>query len=320
MKKPSYLLLYETGELAVRVKEAKQLLRDCQLCPHRCGVDRLQGELGVCYTGAKAVVNDTMPHFGEEAPLVGSGGSGAIFFSHCVLSCIFCQTYEISQKGEGVPVDSQRLAELMLMLQDDGCHNINLITPSHLVPQILEALYLATGRGLNLPLVYNTGSYDSLESLKLLEGVVDIYLPDFKFWRSETGAKLCGAADYPEIARAAIGEMHRQVGDLTLNSDQMAATGILMRHLVLPGYLSETRQIIQFLAEEISTGTYLNLMGHYRPYWQAKSHPPLHRPLYASEYNTALQWAKEAGLTRLDRTHQHLYEHLFAPEVEKVRG
>lgn len=317
MRKPSYLELYETGELARRVEEAKQLLLDCKLCPHMCGVDRLQDEVGVCRTGAMAVVNDTMPHFGEEAPLVGSRGSGAIFFSHCVLACIFCQTYDISQKGEGTPVNSRRLAELMLMLQEDGCHNLNLITVSHVVPQILEALYLAADQGLTLPLVYNTGSYDSVETLKLLEGVVDIYLPDFKFWRPETAASLCGVADYPEIAKAAIREMHRQVGDLVLDDDQLAVRGILTRHLVLPGRLPETREILRFLAAELSPNAYINLMGHYRPCWQARSHPPLDRPLFSWEYDTARRWALEAGLTRLDQTHQHLYEHLFTVEHEQ---
>jgi putative pyruvate formate lyase activating enzyme len=320
MKKPSYLELYQTGELADRVEQARDFLLHCLLCPHRCGVDRLHGELGVCGTGARAVVNDTMPHFGEEAPLVGSRGSGAIFFSHCVLACTFCQTYEISQHGEGTPVSSQRLAELMLLLQEDGCHNLNLITPTHVIPQILQAVYLAADQGFTLPLVYNTGGYDSLEGLRLLEGVIDIYLPDFKYWQPETAKNLCGAADYPEIAKGAIKEMHRQVGDLLLDDDQLAVRGVLARHLVLPGYLAETREIIRFLAEEISPHTYLNLMGHFRPCWLAKSYPPLNRTLYGSEYRTARRWAIEAGLTRLDQTHQHLYQHLFASEPEEGRG
>jgi putative pyruvate formate lyase activating enzyme len=318
MKKPSYLELYKTGELAKRVEEAKQRLLYCQLCPHACGVDRSRDELGVCHTGALAVVNDTMPHFGEEAPLVGSRGSGAIFFSHCVLTCAFCQTYEISQKGEGTPVSSRRLAELMLMLQEDGCHNLNLITVSHVVPQILEALYLAAGQGLSLPLVYNTGSYDSVETLRLLQGVIDIYMPDFKFWRPERAELLCGVADYPEVAKAAIREMHRQVGDLVLDSDQLAVRGILARHLILPEQLSETREILQFFAAEISQSTYINLMGHYRPCGQARSHPPLDRSLYASEYETARRWARESGLTRLDQTHEHLCRRLFTVEDGKT--
>lgn len=312
MMSPSYLHLYKTGELARRVEIAREMLAACTLCPHRCGVNRLQDERGLCRTGARAVVNDTMPHFGEENPLVGTGGSGAIFFSHCTLGCVFCQTWEISHKGEGEEIDNHRLAELMFMLQEDGCHNINLVTPSHVIPQILDAVRLAAAAGLNLPLVYNSSGYDSPSGLRLLEDVVDIYLPDFKFWKSDTASQLAGAADYPEAARTALKEMYRQVGDLRIDAAGLAMRGLLVRHLILPGHLDETREIISFMAQEISPGTYLNLMGHYRPCGEAAAHPPLHRSLSATEYETARGWAQESGISRLDETHTHLLRHMLS--------
>ncbi|MBW1982041.1 MAG: radical SAM protein [Deltaproteobacteria bacterium] len=314
MQLPSYLQLFQSGELARRVEQAMRRLRQCDLCPHSCGVNRLEGEVGFCATGAHPVVNDTMPHFGEESVLVGSGGSGAIFFSHCTMACIFCQTHDISQRGQGTEIDSSRLAELMLLLQSDGCHNINLITPTHVVPQILAAVQLAAAEGLHLPLVYNTSSYETLTTLELLADVVDIYLADFKFWHKSTARELCGVEDYPTVAREALKKMQQQVGNLHLDDKGLATSGLLVRHLVLPGYLRDTARVLDFIAREISVHTYVNLMGHYRPCGQAQHHPVLNRTLRASEYHAARQKALEVGLHRLDQTHVHLYEHFFSPD------
>jgi putative pyruvate formate lyase activating enzyme len=247
------------------------------------------------------VVSSYAPHFGEEDPLVGSQGSGTIFFTHCNLYCIFCQNYEISHGGEGEEVSIEDLAAMMLNLQQRGCHNINLVTPSHQVYQILAALPAAIAGGLNVPLVYNTGGYDALETLRLLDGVVDIYMPDFKFWDPQVAKDFCQAEDYPEIARQAVKEMHRQVGDLVTDEAGVARRGLLVRHLVLPDRLAGTKEIMDFLAREISSRTYVNVMGQYRPCGRAVEHPSLRKFLTALEHEQAQQQAREAGLTRLDR-------------------
>lgn len=239
------------------------------------------------------------PHFGEEEVLVGQGGSGTIFFSHCNLGCVFCQNWEISHLGEGREVTPQELAAMMVTLQEQGCHNINLVTPSHVVAQILEALVLAVEKGLALPLVYNSSGYDEVETLQLLDGVVDIYMPDFKFWSEASAKRFARAADYPEKARAAIGEMHRQVGDLLTGPENIARRGLLVRHLVMPGGLDETREILAFLAREISPSTCVNVMEQYHPCAQAHRYPPIHRPLEREEYLAALALAGAAGLHRL---------------------
>ena len=261
---PGYLDLHSRGELAIRAQAAAELLADCRLCPRQCGVNRLADEEGVCRTGSMAKVASYAPHFGEESPLVGTGGSGTIFLSNCNLLCVFCQNYEISHLGEGVVVTPEQLAAMMMDLQRRGCHNINFVTPSHVVPQILAALVVAADAGLTLPLVYNSSGYDSVGTLNLLDRVVDIYMPDFKFWDSTTATRFAKAKDYPARARAAIKEMYRQVGDLVIDDKGVAIRGLLVRHLVMPGGLAETGRILHFLAEEISADTYVNVMERLR--------------------------------------------------------
>lgn len=298
---PSYLALRRTGELAARAARAHARLADCDLCARFCHVDRLKGIAGaVCRTGERARVHSHGPHFGEEDPLRGTRGSGTIFFSWCSLRCDFCQNWTISQKGEGDEVEPEVLAAQMLELQAQGCHNINLVTPSHVVAQILAALEIAAGRGLALPLVYNTGGYDSLPALELLDGVVDIYMPDMKYGDSGTARRYSHAKDYREVNQAAVREMHRQVGDLVLDEHGIAVRGLLVRHLVLPGGLAGTAGVLEFLGREISRETYLNLMDQYRPCYRAEEIEPLSRRISPAEWNQALALADAYGLTRLD--------------------
>jgi len=263
-------------------------------------VDRLSDERGVCRTGIRAIVSSYAPHFGEESPLVGSSGSGTIFFTHCNLLCLFCQNYEISHLGQGIETEAGQLASMMVSLQRQGCHNINFVTPSHVVPQILEALPKAIEKGLTAPLVYNSSGYDSPETLKLLKGVVDIYMPDFKFWQRDTATRYAKAPDYPDVARKAIKEMHRQVGDLVMDEAGVAVRGLLVRHLVMPGTIEETREIMKFLAREVSVDTYVNVMDQYRPCYKAYKTPPIDRGLTNEEYQEAVRAAEDAGLHRLD--------------------
>jgi len=295
-----YLRLHKQGKLAERIEAAKQLLSPCRVCPRQCRVDRVSDEKGICRTGARAVVSSYAPHFGEESPLVGTGGSGTIFLTNCNLLCVFCQNYEISHIGQGVETDEGQLSSMMVSLQRQGCHNINFVTPSHVVPQILAALPKAIEKGLTLPLVYNSSGYDALETLRLLEGVVDIYMPDFKFWTRESGKLYAKAPDYVEVARKAIVEMHRQVGDLDMDGEGVAVRGLLVRHLVMPGGLDETREILHFLAREVSVDTYVNVMDQYRPCGRANQFPPIDRRLNNDEYQEALGMARDAGLQRLD--------------------
>lgn len=297
---PAYLETQRRGLLQEKIQAASDILSQCHLCPHNCLVDRHHGERGLCRTGDQAIVSSYGPHFGEEDPLVGQHGSGTIFFTHCNLYCIFCQNYEISHGGEGEEISTADLAAMMLYLQKKGCHNINFVTPSHQVAQILEALPLAIEGGLNAPLVYNTGGYDALEALQLLDGVIDIYMPDFKFWDPEVALEVCEAPDYPEIARQALKEMHRQVGDLVVDNTGVARRGLLVRHLVLPDNLAGTRDVMEFLAREISPHTYVNVMGQYRPCGRASEHPSLRKFLTDREHAEAQKQAREAGLTRLD--------------------
>jgi len=298
---PVYLETHRRGELQAKIAAASDILNQCTLCPHHCLVDRHHGERGLCRTGDQPVVSSYGPHFGEEDPLVGSRGSGTIFFTHCNLYCIFCQNYEISHGGEGEEISIPDLAAMMILLQKKGCHNLNFVTPSHQVYQILEALAPAIEAGLNVPLVYNTGGYDAVETLKLLDGVIDIYMPDFKFWDPAVAAELCQGADYPEVARQAFKEMHRQVGDLVLDENGVARRGLLVRHLVLPDGLAGTKEVMEFLAREISPNTYVNVMGQYRPCGRASEHASLRKFLTGVEHAEALRLALEAGLTRLDR-------------------
>ncbi len=298
---PAYLALSASGELARRAEAAIRCLEHCTLCARACGVNRLAGETGVCRTGRYARLSSYGPHLGEEDPLRGRRGSGTIFFTRCNLHCLFCQNYDISQADRGEPVSAHELAGVMLELQGLGCHNINLVSPSHVVAQILEALVLAAANGLRLPLVYNTGGYDSLTALRLLDGVIDIYMPDMKYADEGNARAYSDAPDYPAVNRAAVREMHRQVGDLQLDEEGIARRGLLVRHLVLPNDLAGTQEIVRFLAEEISANTYLNLMDQYRPEYQAWHFPELRRGITAEEYHSALEAARRAGLRRLDR-------------------
>ncbi len=300
---PAYLNLYRTGELQQRSSEAHESLAACRLCPRHCRVNRLTDETAVCKTGRYAIVNSYAPHFGEENCLRGWRGSGTIFFARCVLRCQFCQNYEISHEGRGKVTYPEQLAAMMLELQSKGCHNINLVTPEHVVPQILEALVFAVAGGLCLPLVYNTSAYDSLESLQLLDDVVDIYMPDFKIWDSQQALKYLSARNYPEVARRAIKEMHRQVGDLKLDEHGMAKRGLLLRHLVIPGMIAGTREIMRFLSHEVSLHTYVNIMAQYYPAGKvsAEKYPELNRCITQQEYISAFTSAQKAGLYRFER-------------------
>jgi len=277
------------------------MLEECCLCPRHCGVNRLAGESGKCRITSQVVVSSYGPHFGEEAPLVGRHGSGTIFFTYCNLRCIFCQNYTISQLGEGSAVDREELARMMLSLQAKGCHNINLVSPTHVVPYILDALELAVGMGLYLPLVYNSGGYDSVETLKLLDGIVDIYMPDMKYSDEKTAEQLSGIKEYPLVNRAAVREMHRQVGDLQMDEQGVAQRGLLVRHLVLPNKLAGTQEVVRFLAQEVSTNTYLNVMAQYHPCYKAYDIPLLSRPVSRQEFYEATELAHQQGLHRLDR-------------------
>jgi putative pyruvate formate lyase activating enzyme len=300
MREPSYLKLYREGKLQDRIDRAVEMMRDCSLCPRECHVDRLSGKLGFCRTGEKARVASLHAHFGEESPLVGTGGSGTIFFRSCNLLCYFCQNYDISHDAEGGEVEPKDLADMMLSLQKRGCHNINFVTPSHVVPQILQGLFIAIERGLKVPLVYNTGGYDKVETLKILEDVFDIYMPDFKFWETRWSEKFCKAPDYRKIAAAAIKEMHRQVGDLLIDESGIAEKGLLVRHLVMPNDASNTKEVMTFLADKISEDTYVNVMDQYHPCGEATLDPAINRRLTGKEYVEAVRQTREAGLHRLD--------------------
>ena len=291
------------AELERRAAEAHELLGErCVVCPRGCKVDRRADVAGLCAIGRQAVVASYFAHFGEEDCLRGRRGSGTIFFSGCNLRCVFCQNHDISWEVRGEAVTPERLAEMMLELQAHGCHNINWVTPEHVVPQILEALPLAFANGLELPIVYNTSAYDSLDSLRLLEGIVDVYMPDFKLWTGEAARRYLKRADYPDVARETIVEMNRQVGDLVLDERGMARRGLILRHLIMPGLLEESEAILRFVAEELGTGTYVNLMGQY--YVSGKvgengQYEEIARGIYRDEYEQALALARELGL-RLD--------------------
>jgi putative pyruvate formate lyase activating enzyme len=298
---PAYLRLERSGELARREKELWEIYRKCRLCPRKCEVNRLAGESKTCEAANEVRVSAAGAHRGEERPLVGRYGSGTIFFSHCNLRCCFCQNWEIAHRGDGGDIDHLTLARSMLRLQNRGCHNINLVTPSHMVPHIVRALRLAIAAGLRLPLVYNTGGYDAVETLRLLDGVVDIYMPDFKFQDGHLSHRYCAEArDYPRVAAAAIKEMHRQVGKLRLDERGVAMRGLLVRHLVMPYNLAGTDRFVRWVAKELSPDTYVNLMDQYGPEHKAYEYPELARPLRSREFAQALAWAYEARLTNLD--------------------
>jgi len=301
MHRPAYLALYESGRLAERIETLTAMLASCRLCPRSCGANRLEGEKGFCRTGRYAVVASYGPHFGEERPLVGRGGSGTIFFTHCNLLCCFCQNYDISHLGEGQEVSAHELARMMIALQSAGCHNINFVSPSHVAAQIVEALPRAIQAGLHIPLVYNTGGYDATTTLKLLEGIIDVYMPDLKFTDPEIAKRYAAAPDYPQTAKEAIREMHRQVGDLVLDASGVAIRGLLVRHLVLPEDAAGSAEAMKWLASEISADTYVNIMDQYRPCGTASRHPSLARRITREEYRHAVRSALRCGLKRLDQ-------------------
>lgn len=299
---PAYLALYRSGELQRRARAALERLADCHVCPRNCGVNRLANKTAACKSGRYALVGSHFAHFGEEDCLRGWNGSGTIFFSWCNLRCVFCQNFDVSQDGVGLEARPERLAQMMLELQEMGCHNINFVTPEHVVPQLLEALPLAVARGLRLPIVYNTSAYDSLDSLHLMEGIVDIYMPDFKFWDDRLSLRFLKARDYPEAARQAVREMQRQVGPLKLDENGLAKRGLLVRHLVMPGQIAGAESIMRFLAEEISADTYVNVMDQYYPAGKvsAEKYTEINRRTTSREYKQAVDVARGAGLWRFD--------------------
>ena len=306
---PAYLATRRAGMLESKVEQALRELADCRVCPRNCGVNRLDNERRACRTGRHAIVSSAFPHFGEEDCLRGWKGSGTIFFALCNLRCSFCQNWDISQRKTGREMDAGQIAGLMLELQDRGCHNINFVTPEHVAPQVVETIAAAVARGLRVPVVYNTSAYDSLASLRLMEGLVDIYMPDFKFWSSEVSFRLALAKDYAERAREAIAEMHRQVGPLRFGPDGLARRGVLIRHLVMPGQLEEAKAIFRWIAGELSPDTYVNIMGQYRPEHQVgqigrdgrPKFEEILRPVDALEVEAAFAAAREAGLWRFDQ-------------------
>ncbi len=286
------------NELKERAREAVSRLESCEICPRHCRVNRLNDEKGFCRGERHARIYSYAPHFGEEPPLVGSHGSGTIFLSGCNMACVFCQNYEISQLDQGTKVRSVGLATTMIKLQDLGCHNINFVTPTHFVPQILEALNPARQMGLTVPLVYNSSGYDSVETLRLLDGIFDIYMPDMKYGSDEMALKYSNAPEYTKFAKGAILEMHRQVGDLVIDENGLAARGLLVRHLVLPEGAAGTEEVVRFLSKEVSKNTYLNVMAQYRPEHMACGYSEINRPISVQEYKEAARMAADAGLTR----------------------
>jgi putative pyruvate formate lyase activating enzyme len=309
---PAYLAPEVYRGLSGRVAAAIESLRCCRACPRRCEVDRLSERVGFCRTGRHAAVCSAFAHTGEERCLVGRHGSGTVFFGRCNLHCVFCQNWDISQEESGTPCEADSLADVMLALQEKGCHNINFVTPEHVVPQAIEALAIAAERGLELPVVYNTSGYDSMESLRLLDGLADIYMPDFKLWSPDLCAEYLNAKDYAEHARQAITEMHRQVGDLTFTPDGVACRGLLVRYLVMPGLPDESRQILEWLAREVSPDTFVNIMGQYRPEHLVGRmsedpnaaggvrYPKINRRPTREEIESAYEAARKAGLWRFD--------------------
>jgi putative pyruvate formate lyase activating enzyme len=297
---PSYIALHERGELAERAAKARAILEECTLCPRQCRVNRIEGEEGHCLVGAQAEVASAGSHFGEEDPLVGSNGSGTIFMSSCNLRCAFCQNYDISQQERGQRISARQFGRLMTDLQIRGCHNINFVTPTHQVPAILGGLIHAVEAGLSVPLVYNSSGYDCVESLKLLDGIFDIYMPDLKTLSGDVAERYLRAPDYPRVVKAALREMHRQVGDLVLDRSGIATRGILLRHLVMPEDKATTREALTFLRDEISPDTYVNVMAQYRPAGRSADFPEIDRPITGNEYRKALDIAAEVGMQRLD--------------------
>jgi putative pyruvate formate lyase activating enzyme len=300
---PNYLRTWREGAIDAKVAAAREELADCRACPRDCGVNRLGDERGVCHTGRWPYVASAFAHFGEEDCLRGWNGSGTIFFSFCNLKCVFCQNWDISSQEAGRELTADQIAGLMLQLQAEGCHNINFVTPEHVAPQLVEAIAVAVPLGLRLPIVYNTSAYDAIASLRLMDGLVDIYMPDFKFWEPDTSRRLARAADYPDRARAAITEMHRQVGVLRFGPDGLARRGLLVRHLVMPGHVDEAAAIFRWLHDTVSPDTYVNIMGQYRPEHRvpgAERYADIDRRPDREEMTAALETARDAGLWRFD--------------------
>lgn len=294
---PLYIKLCNSGELDRRIKEVAKIYKRCTLCPHNCKVDRSVDKNGKCCSGMQAIVSSASPHFGEEPPLVGYLGSGTIFFTNCNLHCVYCQNYDISQMRTGQQISYDDLSEIMIALQKRGCHNINFVSPTHMIYPVLKALKTAIGKGLNIPLVYNSGGYDSVDTLILLDGIIDIYMPDFKYFSENTGKEFSNAESYPQTAQMAIREMHRQTGDLKLDENGIAYRGLLIRHLVLPSFINESKKVVEFAAN-LSGNTYLNIMDQYRPEYRAAEYNSLARRISAEEYTEVVEYAKKLGLKR----------------------
>lgn len=297
-EKLSYIALHQSGELERRIKTLVKILKRCTLCPRRCQVNRIDGNVGYCGAGKALKVSSAFSHFGEERPLVGRKGSGTIFLTHCNLRCSFCQNYDISHQGVGDDMTSEQLAHVMVFLQEQGCHNINFVTPTHYVPQIISALPAAIDLGLNLPIVYNCGGYESLEVIQLLEGIVDIYMPDAKFSNDEMAGRYADAPDYFSILKSVLKEMHRQVGALKIAEDGVACRGVIIRHLVMPNDVAGSERIIKFIANHISRDSYVNIMNQYRPCFQANHDSLINRTIRADEYHNVIEMAKQYGLHR----------------------
>ncbi|UCC66600.1 MAG: radical SAM protein [Deltaproteobacteria bacterium] len=298
MHETAYIALYEKGELEERIDALREILKECRLCPRECKLNRLDGEKGYCQAGADLTISSAFPHFGEEPPLVGHYGSGTIFLTNCNLRCIFCQNYDISHLGQGERITGSELAQYMIGLQRRGCHNINFVTPTHYVPQIVAALPEAIGLGLEVPLVYNCGGYESLEVIRLLDGIVDIYMPDAKFSREEDATRYCNAPNYPQVMQKILLEMHRQVGDLMLDERGIAYRGLLIRHLVMPNGVAGTKETLSFIAKRLSVHSYVNVMDQYRPLHRSGEYPEIDRRITYREYREAIKIAKGEGLYR----------------------
>jgi putative pyruvate formate lyase activating enzyme len=306
---PAYAKLESEGQLAPRIEQAYSLLKECELCPRKCGANRLEGERGFCRAPAKVAVYIAQPHFGEEISLVGEHGSGTIFFSNCNLRCVFCQNWPIAHEGQGSELEDEDLAKMMLYLQKLGCHNINLVTPTHVMPNIINATRIACKKGLRIPLVYNTSGYERVEILKILDGIVDIYLPDLKYMEGEKAAKYsAGASDYPEVGKEAIIEMNRQVGQHLVDQRGIALRGLMIRHLVMPNRVAGTDKFVKWVGKALPKSTYVNIMHQYRVEYKAYEHPEIWRAITAEEYLEAMDWAVVEGLTNLDPRSVALYQ------------
>lgn len=298
MYTPSYLKLFHNGKLEEKVNLLWDIMNCCSLCPRKCGINRFEEKSGKCESGSDLKIANFFPHFGEEPPLVGLFGSGTVFLSHCNLRCVFCQNYDISHLGEGRPTTLRELAKHMMVLQGNGCHNINFVTPTQYAPQIVSAISEAVSMGLKLPIVWNCGGYESLKVIKILDGIVDIYMPDIKYSSVNSGERYSSTPDYFEVVKEVVKEMHRQVGDLSIDKNGIAQRGLLVRHLIMPNDLAGTEMVAQFLAEDISKNTYINIMDQYRPVYKASDFPEINRGTTQEEYDNAIELARKHGLHR----------------------